>query len=185
MPSAVRFTIAQSTGRRKARGVTIIELLVVLTVLAVTVTLGAPSFVDFVRNMRLASVMSDLNADLLLARSESIRRNNRVLLCPRSTTTSTVCAAAVVAATWMNGWLVCYDADADGACDATSATDPNPIRVRNGPSAPLSLTGPAAVVTFFPIGSASGAATFTGTGGTSTTRTLTLAPSGSITSSKT
>lgn len=172
-------------GGRKASGVTLIEVLVVLTVLAVVVTLGAPSFVDFVRNMRMASSMSDLNTDLLLARSESIRRNSRVLLCPRSSTTSTICATVVVAATWMNGWLVCYDADADGVCDATSATDPNPVRVRKGPSAPLSLTGPAAVVTFFPVGSASAAATFTISGGTAATRTITLAASGSITSSKT
>jgi type IV fimbrial biogenesis protein FimT len=173
-----------SIGRKRASGFTMIELLIVLTVVAVLATLGAPAFGEFVRNMRLASGMSDLNSDLLLARSESIRRNSRVLVCPRSSTTSMTCATTVTAETWMNGWLVCYDTDADAACDAASASDPNPVRVRNAPASPLVLAGPAAATTFFPVGSASGAATFTMTAGTASTRTITVAPSGNVSSSK-
>lgn len=171
-------------GLERAGGFTIIELLVVVMVMAILVTLGAPSFADFMRSTRLTSSMSDLHSDLLLARSESIRRNSRVLLCARSSATSSICATTVTAATWMNGWLVCYDLDADGSCDASSSSDPNPVRVRSGPSSPLSLTGPAAAVIFFPVGNASGAATFTVTAGGSASRSISLAPSGSVKSSK-
>ena len=114
----------------------------------------------------------------------AIRRNARVLVCPRSSTTSTDCATVVAAATWMNGWLVCHDTNNDGACDTSSATDPNPIRIRSAPASPLVLTGPAASVIFLPVGSAAATATFSMTGGTSTTRNIILAPSGSVRSTK-
>ncbi len=173
----------RKAGTRSA-GLTIVELLVVVAIAAVVATLALPSMGEFVRNMRLASSISQLHSDLLLARSESIRRNSRVLVCARSSPSSSACAAAPDADTWMNGWLVCYDIDADAACDAASAADPNPVRVRGAISTPLSLNGPAALVTFFPIGNASAAATFTMTGGTPITRMTTVAPSGAVSSSK-
>jgi type IV fimbrial biogenesis protein FimT len=143
---------------------------------------GLPEFTKFLRDAKLRALASDLRSDLQFARSESIRRNARVLVCPRSTATSTICATTVTAATWANGWLVCHDTNADGVCDATATDDPNPARVRAGTTSPLSLSGPAAVVTMFPTGSAGATATFTLTGGTSLTRTLTVAPSGNLTS---
>lgn len=166
-------------------GFTIIELMIVVVLVAVLTTLGAPSMAEFVRGMRLATGMSDLRSDLLLARSESIRRNSRVLVCARPSATGLDCATAPTASSWANGWLVCYDTNADGICDAASTDNPNPIRVRAGPAAPLTLTGPIATVTFFPVGNAGGAATFTMTAGTAATRSITLAPSGHLTSSKT
>lgn len=166
------------------RGFTLIELMVIVAVVAVLATVGLPSFSQFIQEMRLASTANDLHSDLLLARSESIRRNSRVLLCPRASTTSARCATTPAADTWMNGWLVCYDADSDGACDAPTGTDPNPVRVRSGPSSPLKLTGPAASLTFFPVGNASGAAIFTMASGTSSTRSIMVAPSGSVTSNR-
>ena len=86
----------------------------------------------------------------------------------------------------MNGWLVCFDANADGACDATSTADPNPVRTHAALAAPLALTGPAAAVTFLPVGSALAAATFSMTGSTTVTvtRTATVALSGSVTVTK-
>jgi type IV fimbrial biogenesis protein FimT len=170
--------------RSTAAGLTIIELLIVVAITAVFATIALPSMGEFVRNMRLASGMSQLHSDLLLARSESIRRNSRMLVCPRASATSTACATVLAATTWMNGWLVCYDVDADAACDAATMENPNPVRVRSALGSPLSLNGPAALVTFFPVGNANGAATFTLTGGTATTRTTTIAPSGAVASSK-
>ena len=176
---------ARRRDTRRQGGVTAIELLIAVAVLAVLVSLGAPSYRDFQTRMRLASSMSDLGSDLLLARSDSIRRNSRMLVCPRASASATTCATSVTGETWMNGWLVCYDTDADGACDTGSASDPNPVRVRGSPTSPLTLTGPAATVIFFPVGSANGTSTFTMTGGTSASRSTKVAPSGAVTSSKT
>ncbi len=172
------------TARTRSTGLTIIELMVVVAIAALFATLALPSMGDFVRNMRLSSSISQLHSDLLLARSESIRRNSRVLVCARSSPSSSACAAAPDADTWMNGWLVCYDTNADAACDTSTAADPNPVRVRSAPTTPLSLNGPAALVTFFPVGNANAAAIFTMTGGTPVTRITTVAPSGAVASSK-
>lgn len=183
--SATCRTALRSHAQRPAYGFTLIEIMVAIGIVAVLASVGLPEFTVFLRNTRLAGVASDLRSDMQLARSESIRRNARVLVCPRSSATATTCATTVAAATWMNGWLVCHDTDNNGACDAATSSDPNPVRTRGAPSAPLSLSGPAASVIFLPIGNANAAATFTFTGGTTVTRTLSVAPSGSLTSTKT
>ena len=170
---------------RAERGFNLVELMITLTVLSVLVATGLPEFSKFVKDIKLGGIASDLRADVQYARSESIRRNARVLVCPRASATATTCATTVTATTWSNGWLVCYDVDANGACDTSSATDPNPTRVRSAIVTPLVLNGPAATLIFFPTGSASASTTFTMTGGTTTTRTLNVAPSGSLTSTKT
>lgn len=170
--------------RRREAGVTLIELMMVLAVAVIFLTLGVPSLADFVRETRLSSTMNQLTSALFLARSEAIKRNARVLVCARSTPASSVCSTSGAAADWMNGWLVCYDANADGACDATSTSDPNPIRAQAALSASMVLAGPTTAVVFFPVGSANAASTFTMTGGTTTTRTATVAASGAVASSK-
>ena len=173
------------TMARRSTGFTVIELLMVMAIAAVLLAVGMPSFVEFTRETRAGSTMSSLTGDIQLARSEAVKRNARVLFCARASATSTSCSGAPAAGTWMNGWLVCYDQNADGVCDASTAADPNPIRVQGALSAPLSLSGPAATLVFFPVGSASAGATFTVTGSTSTTRSATVAPSGSIVTKKT
>jgi type IV fimbrial biogenesis protein FimT len=159
----------------------LIEMLVVVAIMAILATVGVPSLNSFVRDMRLASTMSDLSTDLYFARSEAIKRNARMLVCARETATSNACSTAGTAAAWMNGWLVCFDANVDGACDAGSSTDPNPMRTHAALQAPISLSGPTTAVVFLSVGNASAAAAFTMTGGVTTTRTASVAASGSVT----
>lgn len=170
---------------RNAAGFTVIEVMIVLTIAAVLLAVGMPSFVQFSRETRAGSVTSSLTGDIQLARSEAVKRNSRVLFCARETATSTSCIGAPAATAWMNGWLVCSDRNADGACDASTANDPNPIRVQGSLAAPLSVSGPAATLVFFPMGNASAGATFTVSGSTSSTRTATISAAGSIVTTKT
>jgi len=160
-------------------GFTIVEILVVVVILAILATIGIPSLSGFANEMRLGSAMGELSNDIYFARSEAIKRNTSVMICARSTAASMVCSTAGSTTAWMNGWLVCFDADADNACDAGGATDPNPMRVHAALASPLSLSGPASAVAFRPTGSAT-AGSFTMTGGTTTTRTATVAGSGSV-----
>ncbi len=170
-------------GKAADRGFSVIELLIVIAIASLLITIGMPSFSDFIRNMRARSTMEILTSDIQLARSESVKRNQRILFCARAADFSNSCTGAPAANMWMNGWLVCYDADLDGDCDAGTATDPNPIKAETAIEAPLTVSGPAATLTMLPVGSISAGATFTVTSGTGTTRTATVAASGSVVTS--
>lgn len=67
-----------------ARGFTLIELMVTIAVLAITLTIAAPSFQGLINSNRLVSQSNELVASLQLARSEAIRRNAKVEVCASS-----------------------------------------------------------------------------------------------------
>lgn len=156
------------------------ELLVVLTVATILAMIAAPSFSSFINNTRLSSTVSQLTGDLNRARGEAIKRNKRVLTCVRNAA-GTDCGTGT---DWQNGWLVCYDGDQDGSCDATSATDPNPIVVHQAIDARITLTGGANLIRFNPNSTqgAGGAATLTlaGSWAGAQTSTVSVAVTGNI-----
>ena len=134
-----------------------LELMIVVAIAGILAAVAAPGMMEFVRANRLSATARQLDADLLLARREAIKRNMRVLVCPVTTATAVTCSSGT--ATWASGWLVCYDANQDGDCDRTGnpttydAANPNPIR-RHGPIEPsLTLTGSADLARFNANGS--------------------------------
>jgi len=64
--------------RRRSRAFSLVELMVVIAVLAVTLTLAAGPFRDYILLQRLRSVQSQLVTDLAYARSEAISRDTFV-----------------------------------------------------------------------------------------------------------
>lgn len=91
------------------RGVTLIELLVALAVLAIALSLAAPSFSDTIRNQRLSSRSFSLQEDLAYARAEAVKLQGNVAL-------------AAKGGDLTNGWVVFADADADEKLDAGEPT---------------------------------------------------------------
>lgn len=68
--------------RRRSAGFTLLELMVTLTVMAIMLGIGVPSFQDMMRRNRLATQTNALISALALARSEAVKRGVRVTVCP-------------------------------------------------------------------------------------------------------
>ncbi len=95
-----------SRPRDRAGGFTLLEALVVLAVAGVLVALAAPALSGMRARHQLQAQAEGLLDSLVLARSEALRRQQRVTLCPR--TRDNACDAT---APWQNGWLVFVDAN--------------------------------------------------------------------------
>tara|TARA_R110002049_G_scaffold264278_1_gene440418 strand:- start:6300 stop:6866 length:567 start_codon:yes stop_codon:yes gene_type:complete len=118
----------------RAKGFSIIELMVVMLILAVLLGVGAPAFVETVRNNRMLTEVYALRATLANARSEALARRVTVIVC--ESIDSTGCAADPNA--WSEGYLAFADDDGDGAAD------PNEIivtRAVNAAGLTISFTG--------------------------------------------
>lgn len=87
-------------------GFTLIELMVAVSLLALLLALGGPSFNFLFRNVNLTAQANQFVAAVQLARSEAIRRN-------RSVTLSAL--ADNQAQHWEAGWLVWVDLDNNAA----------------------------------------------------------------------
>lgn len=108
--SVYRPTVRPRPARQS--GFTIIEIMVAVAILAILVGVGAPSLRDFVIRSRISSQSSDLAVDLQLARSESARRGQRVMLCASNTTYD---GCSGTATGWAAGWIVFADVDHGGS----------------------------------------------------------------------
>ena len=88
-------------------GFTLIELMITIAVLAVFLTLAAPSMRDLVIASQLRTTASDLYESVILARSEAIKRAANVNVVP-------------VSGNWQNGWTVQAGATVLQSRDATT-----------------------------------------------------------------
>lgn len=66
------------------RGLTLVELMTVVAVIAVFASVAAPGLRGFLAGQRVKALTYDLTADLLLARNEALKRGLDVTLAPGS-----------------------------------------------------------------------------------------------------
>jgi type IV fimbrial biogenesis protein FimT len=99
-------------------GFTLVELLVVISIMAILTALATPSMISFVGNWQTSNAVNSLSGSLQLARSEAIKRGRTVRICRSGN--GTTCAAGTNNANggWKSGWIVYVDNDASGGLNA-------------------------------------------------------------------
>lgn len=93
------------------KGLTLIELMVTLTIMAIVLTTAVPSLQDFIVKNRVGGIATDFLGTLNYARSEAIKRSAPVSICKSSN-------GSACTGNWQDGWIVFSDKDGDGALDS-------------------------------------------------------------------
>lgn len=113
---------------RKSSGVTLVEILVVLSIVAVLAALAGPSFKTMVQSTTMSGNVNAFMSDLRFARSEAIRRGGGVVMCrtdtPESATAACGTGDGAAGNGWVSGWIVFYDANDDGSRVTAGASEP-------------------------------------------------------------
>ncbi|MEW5879562.1 MAG: GspH/FimT family pseudopilin [Pseudomonadota bacterium] len=139
--------------RRRAptanRGLSLIEVLIVMAIAAILLGIGVPNMQTFILNNRLASSTHEFYTALQFARSEAVRRQAQVTL---------VHGGAAGSGNWGAGWTMCVDSNRDNACAGEET-----LRAGAPLAAPLTLYGNANFANFIAF-DASGRLTTAGGG---------------------
>lgn len=132
----------------RQRGLTLIELLIVLGIAGILAVIGMPALGSMLARSHRRSAESALQASLMHARETAITRHTQVIVCP--STDHRTCASWN---DWQDGWLIAPDVDRDREPDPGAPLevfDAMPARMHV-----LSSSGRPRIV-FHPDGSAGG-----------------------------
>lgn len=90
-----------TTFHKKSLGFTLVELLTVLTVLAFTLALSAPSLAEFNRNTVLTNTVNTLVSNIYRTRSEAMKSGRLAFMIPDGANHTD----------WKDGWLIAIDSN--------------------------------------------------------------------------
>ena len=109
--------IPPTQARRHVAGFTAIELMVVVSIVAILAALAGPSFTLLIENWRVRESAEQLQSTLHYARSEAIKRGGRVVI-QKIPNNTNGCTTASGTRAWDCGWIVCHDTNDNGTCNA-------------------------------------------------------------------
>ena len=101
-----------SAARRPGSGFTLIELMVTLSLMAIMLTVAAPSFIAFQRNADLTSTANTFLGTLGAARAEAMKRGLSAYLVPLDS----------AGTDWSKGWRAFVDVNGNQVYDAGTDT---------------------------------------------------------------
>lgn len=118
------------------RGVTLIELLITISIMAVLAAVAAPSLQGFINSSRAVSLTNELVASLNFARSEAVKRGVQVTLC-KTADPDAAAPTCTIAGNWETGWLAFTDSGILGTVDGTDTR----LRVKQPTGGSGTITG--------------------------------------------
>jgi type IV fimbrial biogenesis protein FimT len=101
-------------------GLTLIELMVVIAMVAIVLAIGIPEYQNFTRSNTLLAELHTLKGDIALARSEAATTGSNVVICPSTNPTSAnpSCSGNNE---WNTGWIILAASSAN-SCTAGTGT---------------------------------------------------------------
>jgi type IV fimbrial biogenesis protein FimT len=123
----------------KQHGVSLVEAVVTLGVVAGSLQFALPAAQDWVQAVNLNAASQEFYADLQLARMEAIKRNGRVALCKSGDG-----ATCNDQGGWEQGWVVFHDVNNNGRLDP----DEDVVRRREALGSGLRARGNQSVADF-------------------------------------
>lgn len=138
-------------------GLTLIELLVALAVLSVLIGKGVPTVSSVVTSNRVASQVNNLRGDLAFARSEAVKRGQRVVLCQSDD--GVICSNKKA---WQTGWIIFSDPNQNNTREPLESL----LRVQPGITNAMTLSNNIALgndgrIVYWPTGTTRYNGTFT------------------------
>lgn len=97
-------------------GLTLVELLVVISIIAIVVGLAAPSLLRLIVDNTISTQVNTLLADTRFARSEANKRGVNITICASADADSPT--ATCEGSDWKTGWIVFVDANGNDKRDA-------------------------------------------------------------------
>lgn len=130
----------RNTASTLQRGLTLVELVVTMAVLAVLIGIALPSFTPLMQRWQADRAAAELESALLLARSEGIQRGGGLSLI--RTPSSDTCTATDNE--WQCGWTLAIDKNQDGIADSFGNNEPSTVLRQSSSSFPnVSITASA------------------------------------------
>jgi type IV fimbrial biogenesis protein FimT len=118
--------------RSHARGLSLIELMVVLTVIGLMLMLAIPGFGNWMQNSRIRTVAEEVQNGLRLAQSEAVNRNRRVAFVRTNAAPARNAAPAANGTNWYVQVLPLPSEVGNAAFDATSYVQGGAFSVQSG-----------------------------------------------------
>lgn len=135
-------------------GFTLLELMITVSLAAILVALAVPSFNDTIKNNRLTTQVNEFVTSLYVARSEAVKRGQRVTMCKSSDGNT-----CVTTGDWSQGWIIFTDPNNSATYDFPGETL---LKVQVNKQAQITMVGNGSIFSYISYVSTGQTAKITG-----------------------